>query len=378
MNKLVQNPFKFGPPVEGDYYFPRPDLNRAVSTFLDSGIHVVLIGPRRFGKTSFILNVLREEEEKGKTCLLIDILNITSHKDFLQQITMALNKEKSWILKIKESFESLKNVRPKVTYELSPTGEPSSFSFTPDFSNDKDVKELIQEALLAFTKIGEKVIVAFDEFQAISEIDDGGWLEATLRAQMQQMKNVSFLFSGSRKHIIYDMLSNPGRPFYKSCQLIEVSVLPENFTDWIIERFSLVGISCEKEAINELRLLVQNTPNYIQMACFNLVAQGIGHVSSKAVHEILDLIAKQNTYAYQTILNSITPMQQRALRLAAKEGELIYSKELLEKYEITSAPALASAYNALRQKQLLDSEGKGKIVFDDPLFAIWLQNEFSN
>ncbi|NGX47449.1 MAG: hypothetical protein K1000chlam3_00823, partial [Chlamydiae bacterium] len=54
----VKNPFKFGNPVEGDYFLPRPDLEKLVSQFLENRIHVVLIGPRRFGKTSFVLNLL--------------------------------------------------------------------------------------------------------------------------------------------------------------------------------------------------------------------------------------------------------------------------------------------------------------------------------
>ena len=86
---------------------------------------------------------------------------------------------------------------------------------------------------------------------------------------------------------------------------------------------------------------------------------------------------KQNAYAYQTILNSLTQIQQRALRLAAKEGESIYVKEVIQKYEIPSGPTLASAIKALKQKQILDEgTARGKAIFDDPLFAIWLKYEF--
>ena len=55
MKKLMTNPFKFGDPVEGDYYLPRPELLQSVCGFLGNRIHVVLMGPRRFGKTSFVL-----------------------------------------------------------------------------------------------------------------------------------------------------------------------------------------------------------------------------------------------------------------------------------------------------------------------------------
>jgi len=75
MGKLPVNPFKFGDPVEGDYYLPRPDLENFVSQFLINRIHVVLIGPRRFGKTSFLLNLLKNLSKSSHSYVFIDIFN---------------------------------------------------------------------------------------------------------------------------------------------------------------------------------------------------------------------------------------------------------------------------------------------------------------
>jgi predicted AAA+ superfamily ATPase len=85
MNHLIINPFKFGDTVEGDFYLSRPDFENFVSQFLVNRIHVVLIGPRRFGKTSFLLNLLKKLEKQSHSYVFVDIFNITSHKDFLHQ-----------------------------------------------------------------------------------------------------------------------------------------------------------------------------------------------------------------------------------------------------------------------------------------------------
>ena len=76
MDKMIRNPFKFGDPVEGSYYLKRPQLSKLVTQFLENQIHVVLIGPRRFGKTSFTLNLLKDLEKESYSCLFIDIFNI--------------------------------------------------------------------------------------------------------------------------------------------------------------------------------------------------------------------------------------------------------------------------------------------------------------
>ena len=196
---------------------------------------------------------------------------------------------------------------------------------------------------------------------------------------MQQLKNIASLFTGSRRAVISDMLNNASRPFYRSCQPIDFPALEDSFSDWVVARFKIVGVACTKGVVNSLRKLVQDTPNYVQMACFHLVAEGVEKVDQSKNQEVLRTIVKQNAYSYHTLFNSLRPLQQRALRLAAVESEGIFSKGLLGKYEIPSGPALASSIKSLRQKQILDEgTARGKVVFDDPLFAIWLKTEFAN
>lgn len=377
MKTFPINPFRFGDPVEGDYYLPRPDLENLVSQFLINRIHVVLIGPRRFGKTSFLLNLLKNLNKKSHSYVYIDIFNITSHKDFLHQMLRGLKNREGWVDSIKSTLKSLSSLRPKVSTQLDPSTGNTSWDFTLEAAAQKDVKEAIQDVLSSLSKLDKGLIFAIDEFQKISEIDDGGWLEATLRTHMQQLRNISFIFTGSRKSIIYDMLNNPSRPLYKFCQSIEFPSFGEEFTDWVLERFASVGIECQRKAIEHLKSLVQNTPNYVQMVCFHLVALGKNKITLAEINNALKIVVQQNAYAYQTLLSTLTPTQQRTLRLAAKEGKQIYAKKLLSKYEIANGAALSSAIKALKDKEILDEEGgRGMVIFDDPLFAFWLKASF--
>lgn len=378
MTKLTQNPFKFGDPVQGDYYYPRPELTKTVRQFLENRVHVVLMGARRFGKTSFVLDLFSQLEREGYACLLVDIFNVTSHKDFLHQILRALRSKRGLIGTVQTWAKKLGRWLPQLSFDLdSHTGQPTiglSLGQIPE----QDVKTVIQDLLDELTHLGRKVVVALDEFQQISQLEDKGWLEATVRSHFQKLPNVSFLFTGSRKSLISEMLNDPARPLYRSCQTIEFPSFGPDFSDWVIERFAKVGVQCSKEAIDHLRQLVQDTPNYVQMVCFHLVAQAKTRIGIADVEEVLDTVARQNAYAYQTLLNSLTLAQQRALRLAANEKHSLFQKELLAKYEIASAPALHNSIKALKGKGLLDEEGtgKGKVLFDDPLFAYWLRMSF--
>jgi uncharacterized protein len=382
MSKIIINPFKFGEPVEGDYYLPRPELENWVAQFLVNRIHVVLIGPRRFGKTSFVLYLLKKLNEDNHSYVFVDIFNITSHRDFLHQLLRGLKSKKGWLEALKEMFDSIPKLRPRVSTQFDPVTHQPSFDITMDVSSstETDVKEIIQDVLTGLNKLGKGLILAIDEFQKITEIDDDGWLEATLRTHMQQLRHTSFIFTGSRRSVIYDMLNNPSRPLYKFCQPIEFPAFGEEFTEWILKRFAKVGIACSREAIEHLRKIVQDTPNYVQMICFHLVTLGKNNITPEEINTVLRTVVQQNAYAYQTLLSTLTPNQQRTLRLAAKEGKQLFAQEFLSKYEISSGPALSSAIKALKDKGILDEEGAGRgtVIFDDPLFAIWLKNSFGD
>ena len=46
------NPFKYGCVVEGDFFCPRPELERDLAAFFKSGQNVVIQGAGMMGKTS--------------------------------------------------------------------------------------------------------------------------------------------------------------------------------------------------------------------------------------------------------------------------------------------------------------------------------------
>ena len=50
----MENPFKFGTVVDGDYFTDRTQELVYVKQVLDSRNHLVLISPRRFGKSLFL------------------------------------------------------------------------------------------------------------------------------------------------------------------------------------------------------------------------------------------------------------------------------------------------------------------------------------
>ncbi len=373
----MDNPFMYGKPVEGEFYYELPHLKKELQAFIDSKINVLVMGPRRSGKTSFLKSFLKEQKLKNKIVIDVDAFNVLSHKDFLNQLIHAIKKEKTTSQKFFEWLRGVKSLAPIFKWEVNPHSGESEYSLNFSKLEESDTKQAILNALSGLNEFQNKkqLVISIDEFQRIGELEDNGWLEATLRSKMQEFPEIVFIFTGSRRSLLNDMFNNSKRPFYKSCKQINFPHFGHEFSNWITERFKKANIQSNLEAIDFLRYQVADTPNYVQEACFHLVSHGVKKVSNIEIDEILEIISSQGSYSYEALLNTLTSVQVKFLRLFIGEGKIDYSKQVLSKYEIKTGSNLQAAAKALIEKQIIEKTPDGGFNFDDPMFKIWLNKK---
>jgi hypothetical protein len=78
-----KNPFKFGSIVDEPYFTNRVEEIRKVNAALKSANHLIIISPRRYGKTNLILQVLKNA---NRPYILLDLQLITTPQDFASQL----------------------------------------------------------------------------------------------------------------------------------------------------------------------------------------------------------------------------------------------------------------------------------------------------
>jgi AAA+ ATPase superfamily predicted ATPase len=59
---MIKNPFKFGTVVDEPYFTNRTVEMGKVKSVLNSDNHLIIISPRRFGKTSLVQKVIKSTE----------------------------------------------------------------------------------------------------------------------------------------------------------------------------------------------------------------------------------------------------------------------------------------------------------------------------
>lgn len=111
----------------------------------------------------------------------------------------------------------IKSFRPQVTYDTL-TGQPQ---LQIAYQTVQE-KEYTLRGLFEFLDgQNSPIVIAIDEFQQIREYPEQN-MEALLRTYIQQCKNLTFIFCGSKKHIMTDIFANERKPFYSSTTFVSL------------------------------------------------------------------------------------------------------------------------------------------------------------
>ena len=101
---MKNNPFKFGSVVDRPYFTNRRDELEKVQSILNSQNHLIIISPRRYGKTSLIHKALKANKRPS---IIIDMMLITDTQDLAAQLLKRIYKIYPFE-KIKQFLKSFK------------------------------------------------------------------------------------------------------------------------------------------------------------------------------------------------------------------------------------------------------------------------------
>lgn len=375
----MKNLFRYGVPVTGEFYFPRPDTVKKMLTYVNAGQKVLLYGRRRFGKTSFLKECSVVFKKNDITTLYIDVYPITSLHDFLFALTTGIKESRvlSVARKVKDIVSDIFRLRPRIVLE----GDGAALDFLAPSLGSEDVKLAIEDTIRLFARLNEKqhIAIIFDEFQKIAEINDGNWLEGTLRSEIQKQGNVPYIFCGSRRGLILDMFQNSSRPFYQMCTPIELPKLGNNFVSWLREKLCSSGIKIDDVVTRAIMDKVDWNPNYAQMVAFHLVANAPNReIRAEDIDIVLDDLCQLNGYMYTTLYDSLSANAERVVKLLAMNpAKSPFNAESMKKFGLTSSGVQAALKGLVNKHIMDDATTGGAAIFDDPLFLRWIKKSFS-
>ncbi len=360
LNKNTSNPFRFGTVVEGEFFTNREKELQMVIDIISGENHLVMLSPRRFGKTSLINKAIHQT---GRPCISLDLQSITSVSDLSAQLLKRILKQYPYE-KIKLFIKRFKNVP---ILSLNPQTNSIDISFQPgvnSFDTLSDVFQLIEN----IGERGPKPILFFDEFQEILNIDKN--LDKQLRSIIQYHKAVNYIFIGSYEGMMREIFEKKKSPFYHFGHLLTLKKISHSdFSIFLQDRF--VKISKQSEAIANNILAFSNChPYYTQQLAWQVWNNIVQGFNSDIIQESVNDLIQSHDNDYERIWNTLGQTDRKILIGLTIQNISVLDKKALNIFEL---PATSTVFSSL--KRLLY---KGYIIkgthyeFDDPFFREWI------
>ncbi|MCF8296164.1 MAG: ATP-binding protein [Melioribacteraceae bacterium] len=359
---MKKNPFKFGSIVDEPYFTNRSEEIKKVKSILSSDNHLIIISPRRFGKTSLISKVIKEID---RPAIFLDLQLITNTEDFAAQLLKRVYRVYPFekIKQIIKSFRIIPNI------SLNPMNNEVDISFQSVTS----VSILIEDVLNLIERVSDKkkkLIVIFDEFQEIKNIEMG--LDRQIRSTIQHHQNINYVFLGSQESLMRDIFEKKKSPFYHFGYLLPLDKIPhQEFMAYLASGLETVIVKSE-EIAKKILEITRLHPYYTQQLAFTVwdSLNNTGRMKNP-VEEAVDEIIRHHDMDYERLWNTINRTDMKIL-IGMSLSELTpLSSEFSKKYFAGASSTIFSSLKRLAQSGLVIKTELGYEI-DDPFFKRWV------
>lgn len=377
MNK---SPFQYGTPVSGKSFTNRrEEIQKLRNNFL-SGIHTIIISPRKWGKSSLVEKVTSDLVLNKKTIKVIklDLFAIDSSPAFLEKFAAAVIRASSgkwddWIKNIKTFFKQL---IPKIQMSPDPTIELNLTFEWQDLKNNVEEVLNLPENIARNKKLS--FIICIDEFQQLANYKEFDSFEKKLRSAWQHHKNVTYCLYGSKRHMMLNIFSDSSKPFYRFGDLLLLSrISSEHWVKFIVKGFS----STHKEITSEYALAIcsamKNQSWYVQQFANYTWTKTDSKVSRKILEEALTELIGANVPFFQREIEGMNRTQINFLKAMANGESQFTSSTVMNKYQLGTPRNVSKNKISLLHNDIIGEEESG-VEFLDPAFELWFKQEYLN
>ncbi|HDR50443.1 MAG TPA: ATP-binding protein [Mariniphaga anaerophila] len=373
---MVKNisPFRFGQVVDSNSFTNRKNEFKLLEKNLFSGNHLIIISPRRYGKTSLVEQfIIKNKTEPEIIHCMIDLFSIRSEEEFYAEFARKVIKSTSgkleeWIENAKSFF---RNIVPRISLGVDPVND---FSVSFDL---KEIKKHKSEILNLPSEIAQKkqkrIIIYIDEFQNIGTFSDSLNFQKSLRSVWQKHHNVSYCFFGSKRHMMLDIFNKTEAPFYRFGSLLILDRIDlEHWEEFITKLFEKTNKKISKELAVEIANLMKNHPHYVQQLAHFTWTYTDKSASREAIQNALEFMLNSNSPLFIKIIEDLSVTQINLLKAISKGEKQLTSHEVMINYSLGTPRNVFKNKAILEGKDVIDVK-PDELLFIDPLFEIWFK-----
>lgn len=372
----MEKAFVYGMSVAGNNFTDRIEETKRIKADFEHGINVILISPRRMGKTSLVKKVISEMDNPMIKVVYMDVYDCRSEYDFYNRFAEAIMRSMS--NKLEHVIENIKQflirVSPKISFSPEPTAEFSlSLGITPKDYSPEEILNLPER--IAQEK-GVRMVVCIDEFQQIGEFPESLTVQKRLRGVWQHHQNVSYCFFGSKRHLMENIFQNRRMPFYMFGEMLHLDCIPtEYWVPFICSRFEKYGKYISPEYAAKICETVKNYSSYVQQLAWNVMAETEEEVDEESMQNGINALLQQCNSLFVQQTESLTTYQLNFIRLLCKGVHSGFTtRNIADTYPLGSKSNVDRIKKALEDREIITIKKDG-VFLSDYVFKLWFKRE---
>src|SRR5580658_3272321 len=376
MVRNMNNPFQYGGIVEGGAFCNRKKELADLRSGMESGEKLFLYSERRLGKTSLVQTALRGLPRSHYAAAYVDLWPTDGEKSFAaataEAITASMGSTAGQLLDLATQFFGL--FAPSITTDSAGKAKVT-FAFSLGGLPRREIEEVLAAPARIAARGKRKVVIVFDEFQQVLEYESD-MVERRLRSVIQKHRDMSYIFLGSRKHLIQKMFLDRSRPLYRAAGHYPLGSIETRFwIPFIGKKFHEGERPIADDEIRRVCELTEGHPFYTQHLCHALweMCTPGEPVTEALIQGALKVLLDRENYAYTVLWESLALNQKRLLKGIASEpaGTKLFASPFVMRHGLGSAWNAQRAVQSLLNRDLIDRDN-GSFVITDRFFRIWI------
>ncbi|MFC2320985.1 MAG: ATP-binding protein [Prevotella nigrescens] len=370
--------FVYGVAVSDYNFIGRERETKRLLDNFKGGINVILMSPRRLGKTSLVKHVCNKLDDKDIITVYLDIFGCKSEYDFYNKLATEVlkqtaSKHELWF---EEAKEFLYRLTPKISFSPEPNSDFSiSLGITPKTHTPEEVLQMAETIAI---KRKKRIVICIDEFQQIGEMSNSKQIQARLRTVWQHQKHVSYCLFGSKHHLMSTIFLHRSMPFFQFGDTISLNkIATEDWVEYIVSHFADGKRTISHALAEEICKFTENYSAYVQQLAwlvFTLKEEG-ETVTEDDVRQAKNDLLATNDILFMQMIEPLSEFQLNFLRAIALGIKKDFGlSEVREEYNLGSYSNITRLKTALLERDLIEKQNTG-LVITDPIFAKWLKRK---
>ncbi len=378
MNNVMNSPFQYGTIAQDENFIDRDHERALLKQLLSSGINVMLISPRRWGKSSLVKKAMDElcsEHKDIKVCYL-DGFAINSEAEFYR--TFASRVMSCAFSRLDKGLSHAKKLLTGVVPQLVLKDGVTEFltidvRFKPQ---EKDKIEILQLPEKLAKQRGIKIIVCIDEFQRFASFPEYADMEGKMRSVWQEQQDVSYCLYGSKRHMMNEIFNNSSKPFYRFGQVLYLNkIAKDDWMSFIKKGFEKTGKHIADQWASQVCDITRCHSWYLQQLCFFLWNNTWGEVDAATFDRSLKQLIDTNMPMFMNDIEQLSASQVEMLRAIHSGVVQLSGQKSRELFDLGNPNTITKNKKSLINRDIIEFD-KGKITFVDPVFELWFGRDY--